>query len=76
MSEPEHGWEHVQCPRCWIAERGLHKPHRLDDAPAQACCFCGENTTAGIYRRLQPGNARILHCPDLQLDTSLFSRPT
>ncbi len=69
-----HGWEHLQCPRCWLRESRLRRPHRLADSPRERCCYCGNDTTAGIWRRVRPGTAALRHCPDLQLDVTMFVR--
>lgn len=62
---------HAQCEVCWILsesvfdEEGqlisIRSPSRLVDPPAEQCCFCGNITIGGIYRRFD-GN-QLQHCP-------------
>lgn len=57
-------WTHPQCERCWI--RGetssnpatghleVRRPARLTGDRLQYCCYCGDLTISGIYRRADP----------------------
>lgn len=62
------GWTHAQCERCWIREEGtvvdgryqVRVPSRLVETDLVTCCFCGELTISGIWRRADPET--VLFC--------------
>ena len=54
---------HAICNLCWgmlMAARGYpHRvPYRLVDPPTVPCCFCGMDTSAGIYVRARNESLR------------------
>ncbi len=65
MSE-NHGWNHVQCDRCWKLREGNRVAARLaaEYVEAEPCCYCGAPTRSGIYRRDQPGSTAVPYCAD------------
>lgn len=55
---------HAICGKCWAARNNGIIPHQLVDAASVACCYCGNETTEGIYIREAPekvpcGGSRI-----------------
>lgn len=72
-ADDRHGWTHAQCWVCWFDEYGLtRQPHRDAEPDNVNCCYCGQRTMSGIYRRTRPGSIEITHCADTQIDRSLF----
>ena len=52
-------WNHVLCWRCWKIWIAMHgqpgrTPIRVKDSPLEPCCFCEEETDAGIFVRIDP----------------------
>jgi hypothetical protein len=60
------------CQACWVNRRGLRVPVRVKDSPVANCCFCGRDTTGGIYVRARPASDEVPWCADNPLDRSLF----
>lgn len=55
-------WTHTKCDSCWQAHEPGRVPFRLlREAPAEPCCWCGRETTSGIYVREDPV---LLPCQD------------
>lgn len=53
-------WTHTKCDSCWQAAEPERVPFRLRGAPAETCCWCGRQSTSGIYVREDPA---LLPCP-------------
>ncbi len=47
-------WTHNMCMDCWVRENGDRTPTRLIDADTEVCCFCGSETSDGIFVRAEP----------------------
>lgn len=48
-------WNQPLCGSCWTEEHGeLAMPARLQNAPAEKCCMCGQITHLGIWIRRNP----------------------
>lgn len=49
-------WTHSICQKCWNEKNPDREPVHLKEefASQEACCFCGESTSAGIYVRFDP----------------------
>jgi hypothetical protein len=47
-------WTHNICHACYHREEPGRIPATLKDDEMQTCCFCGNNTRAGIYYRKDP----------------------
>jgi hypothetical protein len=49
-------WTHAQCAGCWHREQGDRRPLTLalEARQMESCCFCGQQTYAGIYVRADP----------------------
>jgi hypothetical protein len=47
-------WMHRICEACWRKREPEREPIRVREHPPEPCCFCGANTTAGIYVREAP----------------------
>lgn len=47
-------WTHSICIQCWIDKNPGHAPHHVYPAECDVCCFCGRETTDGIYVREDP----------------------
>jgi len=62
-------WNHRCCDDCWDslfrADRG--EPVRLKDGDEGRCCWCGEDTKSGIFRRADP-NDEGLSCEGAHAD--------
>lgn len=52
-------WNHSICAECWNKQNPQRSPHALRNDPVKKCCFCGQDTSAGIYVRHDP---RLLSC--------------
>lgn len=66
-------WTHAQCDSCWIKEMGLDQPPaRLRKREHEACCYCGEVTASGIYRRVRPSSGELARCSHRGIDMRLF----
>lgn len=50
----DHGWTHVMCEPCWNQEGPNRTPVRVRDRTWERCCWCGQSTLSGIYRRADP----------------------
>ena len=71
--DDKHGWTHSQCTICWLNTEGLERiPHRVKNPHVTTCCYCGHPTISGIFRRERPGDPKIGHCPDVQIDRAIF----
>ena len=55
-------WTHAICTMCWVERNPDRDPHQLVNAKAETCCFCGMNTTAGIYVRADPNALKFCRC--------------
>lgn len=58
-------WTHAICWACWerrTNERGENgrEPGRVIDAPTETCCWCGRDTSFGIYTREDP--TKVTRC--------------
>lgn len=55
-------WTHPICDPCWLEVQPGREPHRFVEAAREleVCCFCGDDTSSGIYIRYDP--ARALLC--------------
>ena len=47
-------WNHPICDDCWAALEDGRRPYRLTEPEIERCCWCGSETTSGIYRREDP----------------------
>ena len=52
-------WTHVIWRPCWDVRGETREPYTLVSAPEEACCFCGQATTEGIFVRANPESC---HC--------------
>lgn len=48
------GWTHRMCEKCWQEREGNRMPVHVKVDPVNMCCFCGQETDAGIYVRHDP----------------------
>lgn len=48
------GWTQPLCMKCWKLTHPDRVPLCVRDDDIVQCCLCGENTSAGIYTRLDP----------------------
>ncbi len=64
--DDKHGWNHLQCDRCWERYEGDRTACRIRDEYRELgrCCYCGTLTRSGIYRRVRPGSPAIPYCAD------------
>ena len=63
-------WVHRMCGECWLElELQFHEDGSVsfrppvmvkDDAPGR-CCYCGQRTRLGIYKRASPEGMRCTH---------------
>lgn len=54
----DNKWTHSICPDCWDERYPNHVPFRITVVhPKEHCCFCGKDSTAGIYVREDIANA-------------------
>ena len=49
-------WNHPLCDDCWKARAGDRVPVRIRDADPETCAQCGQETTSGIWVRIEPGS--------------------
>jgi hypothetical protein len=42
------------CDGCWSGRYPGRQPVRLKEPETETCCFCGAQTQAGIYVRVDP----------------------
>jgi hypothetical protein len=47
-------WTQALCDHCWVLREGEKPPHRLQPPDVERCALCGQDTTSGIYARLDP----------------------
>lgn len=47
-------WNHPMCNQCWQEQVPDREPVRLVEKQAEHCCWCGQITRSGIYRRADP----------------------
>jgi hypothetical protein len=47
-------WIHAVCPTCWLNTWAGRLPARLGDEEPELCCFCGRDTSAGLYVKRDP----------------------
>lgn len=47
-------WTHAMCGACWEKENPGRPPHMVSGGATDLCCFCGMETTLGIYVRWNP----------------------
>lgn len=52
-------WTHALCDTCYEQREPGREPTRLTEpfVQVETCCFCGDETTSGIYYRLDPNKA-------------------
>lgn len=50
MSEFTHHF----CDPCWRVTHGQRIPYRVIDAADDVCCYCGRESSSGIYVREDP----------------------
>jgi hypothetical protein len=47
-------WRHLVCGTCWLAQNGGHHVDDVGGDVVGLCCFCGRETSSGIYTRADP----------------------
>jgi hypothetical protein len=48
-------WTQPVCNHCWTERRpDQPNPHRMKIPQLERCCYCGQETTSGIYTRDDP----------------------
>lgn len=52
-------WSHNICERCWRRQKPDREPVKINYAPVENCCFCGNSTQAGIYTRHDPKDPEL-----------------
>lgn len=57
-SEVRYSWTQPSCEGCWFGLNPARDPVRMKVADVEHCVFCGHETTAGIYVRIDPAEAR------------------
>lgn len=57
-------WTHCICQMCWTKLYGDRIAVTVKNAPFETCCFCGEETKAGIYVRYDPKELKYCKCED------------
>jgi RNA polymerase subunit RPABC4/transcription elongation factor Spt4 len=53
---PGSRWNQPVCDRCWALIRPNREPARLVQAESETCAVCGQDTTSGIYVRMDPSS--------------------
>lgn len=48
------GWTQAMCRTCWDVREPNREPHLLNTPEMEVCCICGQDTTDGIYVRIDP----------------------
>ena len=51
-------WTHSICPDCWNDKNPEREPIKFIEPEKETCCFCGEETTDGIYIRNNPADCK------------------
>lgn len=77
MSET-HGSNHMQCNNCWYRVWGdTRMPIRPAEIHTGQCCFCGAETSSGIFVGVEPEDSSIPYCPDVigEIYTAVTFRP-
>lgn len=54
--------EHAACDDCWEERNPGREAVRIRDAEEVECCFCGADTSSGIYVR---DRGKGFHCQDV-----------
>lgn len=58
-------WTHLACENCWHILNGENRqPVRAVDPRGSYCCFCGAETTSGIYVRHHPKGLKCEAIPE------------
>lgn len=66
-------WMHAQCDSCWIKEQGVEREAVARRwTTRENCCYCGESTRSGIYRRVRPTDDGLSRCAHRGIDARLF----
>lgn len=47
-------WTHPICESCWAALNPGREPFAMGNPEPEWCCYCGDQTVAGIYVREDP----------------------
>jgi hypothetical protein len=47
-------WTQASCEACWLERNPGRRPHLLKNPDWEKCCYCGDQTQAGIYVREDP----------------------
>jgi hypothetical protein len=47
-------WSHPMCQQCWEEREGIRVPVRVIERETENCCWCGNVTRSGIYKREDP----------------------
>lgn len=54
-------WNHSMCEGCWNKSNPNRQACTVIDAEVEICCFCGDETTSGIYIRHDPNDLSCDH---------------
>jgi hypothetical protein len=41
--------QHLACTTCWSKQNGKQPGSRFTDVAPMPCCFCGDQTTTGVF---------------------------
>jgi hypothetical protein len=59
--------QHLACNTCWSKQNGKQPGSRFADAMPMPCCFCGDQTTTGVFvvtNALDPNERLRPQCHD------------
>lgn len=54
MSHPKNPWTHPMCRACWDTKNPGREAVLVIGEAGDVCCWCGDETDAGIYIRADP----------------------
>ncbi len=61
-----NSWDHLMCAACWNADEGniasgVNNALEGANSEAEPCCYCGKDTTSGIWVRHDPAKISCRH---------------
>lgn len=55
------GWTHLICEDCWNERHPTRRAVKVSFDDGAPCCFCGKDTSSGIYVREDPATLDCRH---------------
>ncbi len=55
----QFSWDQPLCREDWIVRNGNRRPVVVTTPKVERCCMCGEQTSDGIYQRIDPRTVKF-----------------